>query len=80
MSLASNNPEERKALHTFFEEFLTFKASRLVIKLADEKTDSMVLHILLQRQDESAYQSWSLSLQSEENLKKNSACNGVKQR
>ncbi len=70
MSLASNNPEERKALHTFFEEFLTFKASRLVIKLADEKTDSMVLHILLQRQDESAYQSWSLSLQSEENLKR----------
>ncbi|MCI0445262.1 hypothetical protein L0152_18885, partial [bacterium] len=70
MSLASNNSEERKDLQTFFEEFLKFKASRIVIKLADEKTDSMVLHILLQRQDESAFQSWSLLLQSEENLKK----------
>ncbi len=70
MSLASNNSEERQDLQTFFEEFLNFKASRIVIKLADEKTNLIVLHILLQREDESAFQSWSLSLQSEENLRR----------
>lgn len=70
MSLASSNSEERSDLQTFFEEFQQFKASRIVIKPAEEKNDLIVLHILLQRQDESAFQSWSLSLEGEENTKR----------
>ncbi|HEY7161567.1 MAG TPA: hypothetical protein VH815_09925, partial [Acidobacteriota bacterium] len=53
LSLASDHPEERKDLQTFFEEFQNFKATRIVIKLAEEKDDLIVLHVLLQRGDES---------------------------
>lgn len=70
MSFASDNPEERENLQTFFEDFLQFKASSIVIKLAEEKSDLIVLHILLKREDESAFQSWSLKLQSKDNTKR----------
>jgi hypothetical protein len=68
MSFATDNPKERKDLQTFFEEFLNFKPSTVVIKLAEEKPDLIVLHILLKREDESAFQSWSLNLQSKDNI------------
>jgi hypothetical protein len=70
MTLASDDSEERKELQTFFENFQNFRASRIVIKLADEKNDLMILHVLLQREDESAFQSWSLSLSNQGNTKR----------
>jgi len=70
MALACDNSDERKDLQTFFEEFQHFKALSMVIKLAEEKTDLIVLHILLKREDESAFQSWSLTLESKDNIKR----------
>lgn len=62
MSLSVTDSEARQELQNFFEEFLAFKATRTIIKLADEREDLMILHILIQREDESAFQSWSFSV------------------
>ncbi len=62
MSLTVTEKDDRVELNQFFQTFLDFKASMPIMQLADEKEDRMVVHVLLQGESETAFQSWNFSI------------------
>ena len=62
MSLAVTEKDKRVELNHFFQTFLDFKASMPIMQLAEEKEDRMVVHVLLQGESETAFQSWNFSI------------------
>jgi hypothetical protein len=69
LALTVSAPENREPLHNFFQNFLAFKTAVPVMKLAEEKPDRMIVHVLLQGQDETAFQSWNFSVKESEGKK-----------
>jgi hypothetical protein len=65
MSLTVPEKEERTELNNFYQTFLNFKASLPIMQLAEEREDRMIIHVLLQGQNETAFQSWNFSIDQE---------------
>jgi hypothetical protein len=70
LALAVSDPENRQALHNFFQNFLSFKTGVPVMQLAEEKDNQMIVHVLLQGENETAFQSWNFSLDESEGKKR----------
>jgi hypothetical protein len=65
MSLTVPEKEARAELNNFYQTFLNYKASIPIMQLAEESEDRMIVHVLLQGQNETAFQSWNFSIAQE---------------
>src|SRR3972149_3298080 len=65
LALVSNDMQTQSDERAFIEDFVRFGYTKAVLRLVDEEQDRLMLHIFLEKENESRFEAWQIKTQSE---------------